>query len=189
MPNAPHPRQQQAGSFTCLGLLGAWTTPVGIENGNFTFSTANLKVWLKMATFHLGVLTCKSEVLSANGNFWFGRYKLSKSYKFVQPKTFGTHFWYTVRVACFTSLLRRLAWISCHKWVLSYFATSCSGTLHHTTILFNREITLEVNSMKFCLVTYIFLKLFSKIILLVTTVADPGFGQGGAKNFPEILPM
>ena len=65
--------------------------------------------------------------------------------------------------------LRRLAWISCHKWVLSYFTTSCSGTLHHTTMLFNREITLEANSIKFCLVTYIFLKLFSKVTLLVTT--------------------
>ena len=60
--------------------------------------------------------------------------------------------------------------ISCHKWVVSYFATYCSGTLHHTTILFNREITVEANNIKFCLVTYIFLKLFLKVILLVTTL-------------------
>ena len=67
-------------------------------------------------------------------------------------------------------ILRRLAWISCHKWVLSYFTTSCSGILHHTAMLLNREITLEANSMKFCLVTYIFFKLFSVVILLVTTL-------------------
>ena len=61
--------------------------------------------------------------------------------------------------------LRRLACISCHKWVLLHFTTSYSGALHHTTILFNREITLKANSVKFCLVTYIFLKLFLKVIL------------------------
>ena len=37
-------------------------------------------------------------------------------------------------------------------------------------MLFNMEITLKANSLKFCLVTYIFLKLFSKVILLVTTL-------------------
>ena len=37
-------------------------------------------------------------------------------------------------------------------------------------MLFNREITFKANSLKFCLVTYIFLKLFSKVILLVTTL-------------------
>ena len=50
------------------------------------------------------------------------------------------------------------------------FLTSYSGALHHTTLQFNREITLEANSMKFCLVTYIFLKLFLKVILIVTTL-------------------
>ena len=70
-------------------------------------------------------------------------------------------------IDCFEGL-RRLVWISCHKWVLSYFTTSCSGVICHTTILFNIEITLEANSMKFCLVTYIFLKLFSKVFSFVT---------------------
>ena len=37
-------------------------------------------------------------------------------------------------------------------------------------MLFNRENTFEANSMKFCLVTHIFLKLFSKVILLVKTL-------------------
>ena len=61
--------------------------------------------------------------------------------------------------------LRRLACISCHKWVILHFATSYSGAFHHTTMLFNRKITLKANSMKFCLVTCIFLKLFLKVIL------------------------
>ena len=66
--------------------------------------------------------------------------------------------------------LRRLVCISGHKWVLLHFTTSYSGALHHTTMLFNREITLEAKSMKFCLMTYIFLKLFLKVILEVTTL-------------------
>ena len=61
--------------------------------------------------------------------------------------------------------LRSLACISFHRWVLLHFTTSYSGALHHTTVLFNREITLEANSIKFCLVIHIFLKLFLKVIL------------------------
>ena len=39
-------------------------------------------------------------------------------------------------------------------------------------MLFNKKITLEDNSMKFCLVTFIFLKLFSEVILLLTWEFD-----------------
>ena len=56
-----------------------------------------------------------------------------------------------------------------HKHPQGHFTTSCSITLHHPTILLIKEITHEANSMKICLVTCIFFKLFSNVILLVTT--------------------
>ena len=57
--------------------------------------------------------------------------------------------------------------ISCHKSVLSNFTALCSDVVHHKPMLFNRSITLRAYSMKFCLVTYIFFKLFLKVIVLV----------------------
>ena len=48
---------------------------------------------------------------------------------------------------------------------MGHFTASYSGLYHHTTMLFNRQITNKVCGMKFCLVTYIPLKLFSKVII------------------------